>query len=307
MNNVYNINNTLPVFLSQHKFTSFVINVHFRGKINVNNNYIQGEKMQNRLREFREEKKLSQQKMADQMNKLGYKISKATISMYESGDRTPTEKKWKELAIFFNTNVDTLKGKISNTDEVTSKLINIIHTTFFSKTDTDLKDEITLYLSLTNQINVPHAFYIQGTHFKINKYIHDFWLSCLDFIFKNDNFISSLINENNDSRLKLILQNEIHKYNQKIINKNPNTRYLYEIKTENNKLVNYLLSNYRNLPVVDNLQDVLDLDKIKITNSTYEDITDKNIIETIDEQTSKFNWIKKNLIKEMKATKNDKQ
>ena len=94
---------------------------------------------------------------------------------------------------------------------------------------------------------------------------------------------------------------------QKIINKNPNTRYLYEIKTENNKLVNYLLSNYRNLPVVDNLQDVLDLDKIKITNSTYEDITDKNIIETIDEQTSKFNWIKKNLIKEMKATKNDKQ
>ena len=85
------------------------------------------------------------------------------------------------------------------------------------------------------------------------------------------------------------------------------TRYLYEIKTENNKLVNYLLSNYRNLPVVDNLQDVLDLDKIKITNSTYEDITDKNIIETIDEQTSKFNWIKKNLIKEMKATKNDKQ
>ncbi len=116
-----------------------------------------------------------------------------------------------------------------------------------------------------------------------------------------------MINENNDSRLKLILQNEIHKYNQKIINKNPNTRYLYEIKTENNKLVNYLLSNYRNLPVVDNLQDVLDLDKIKITNSTYEDITDKNIIETIDEQTSKFNWIKKNLIKEMKATKNDKQ
>lgn len=263
--------------------------------------------MQNRLREFREGKNLSQQKMADQMNKLGYKISKATISMYESGDRTPTEKKWKELANFFNTNVDTLKGKISNADEVTSKLINIIHNTFFSKTDTELKDEINLYLSLTDQINVPYAFYTKNNNFKINKHIYDFWLSCFDFIFKNKKFISSLINENNDSRLKLILQNEIHKSNQKIINKNPNTQYLYELKKESDKLVNYLLSNYHNLSFIDNLENEIDISKVKVIDHMGRDITNENIIETINDQTSKFNWIKKNLITEISNKKNDKQ
>ena len=33
--------------------------------------------------------------MADKMNSLGYKISKATISMYENGSRIPTEKNGK--------------------------------------------------------------------------------------------------------------------------------------------------------------------------------------------------------------------
>lgn len=48
--------------------------------------------MKNRLREFREKNNLSQQTMANKMTNLGYKISKATISMYENGEGIPTEK-----------------------------------------------------------------------------------------------------------------------------------------------------------------------------------------------------------------------
>lgn len=259
--------------------------------------------MKNRLREFRENKNLSQQKMADEMSALGYKISKATISMYETGDRIPTETKWKELASFFNTSVDTLKGKISNADEVISELINIIHTSFFSRSDTSLKDEIYLYLNLTSQINVPYAFYKDDNQHKLNKYIYDFWLSCFDFILKDTNFISSLIKETDESRLKLILQDKIHQFNKKIINKNPNTKFLSEFKEENDRLSNYLLSNYSSLPFTDNLEDVLDLDKVKVIGNTGKNITNENTINTIDNQISKFKLIKKTLLNQ----KNDKQ
>lgn len=259
--------------------------------------------MQNRLREFREENNLSQQKMADKMSKLGYKISKATISMYESGDRIPTETKWKELANFFNTSVDTLKGKISNTDEVISELINIIHTAFFSQLDTALKNEIYLYLNLTGQINVPYAFYKDENQFKLNKYIYDFWLSCFDFILKDKSFISSLIKETDESRLKLILQDKIHQFNQKIINKNPNTKFLSKFKEENDRLINYLLSNYPTLSFTDNLEDILDIDKVKVIDPTGKDVSNENTIATIDNQIAKFKLIKNSLLNQ----KNDKQ
>ncbi len=61
--------------------------------------------MKNRLKEIRQEKKLSQKDLTKKLN-----ISQQAISLYEKGDREPKLETWQKLADFFNVPVDYLLG-----------------------------------------------------------------------------------------------------------------------------------------------------------------------------------------------------
>ena len=61
--------------------------------------------MQNRLKEIRQEKKLSQTDIAKALG-----VTRQAISLYEKGDREPKLETWQKLADFFNVPVDYLLG-----------------------------------------------------------------------------------------------------------------------------------------------------------------------------------------------------
>lgn len=59
-----------------------------------------------RLIELRKSKELSQLKLSELLG-----VSKSTVAMWESGQRTPTYNGYEEIADFFNVDVDYLRGK----------------------------------------------------------------------------------------------------------------------------------------------------------------------------------------------------
>ena len=59
----------------------------------------------NRIKEIRQEKKLSQKDLAKKLN-----ISQQAISLYEKGDREPKLETWQKLADYFNVSVPYLQG-----------------------------------------------------------------------------------------------------------------------------------------------------------------------------------------------------
>ena len=61
--------------------------------------------MKNRLKEIRQEKKLSQKDLAKKLN-----ISQQAISLYEKGDRELKLETWQKLADYFNVSVPYLQG-----------------------------------------------------------------------------------------------------------------------------------------------------------------------------------------------------
>ena len=61
--------------------------------------------MQNRLKEIRQEKNLSQTDIAKALG-----VTRQAISLYEKGDREPKIETWQKLADFFNVPVDYLLG-----------------------------------------------------------------------------------------------------------------------------------------------------------------------------------------------------
>lgn len=58
------------------------------------------------IKKLRTEKKLSQQKLADQM-----KVSRSTVAMWETNQSTPDAETYKRLADFFGVSVDYLLGR----------------------------------------------------------------------------------------------------------------------------------------------------------------------------------------------------
>ena len=61
--------------------------------------------MQNRFKEIRQEKNLSQTDIAKALG-----VTRQAISLYEKGDREPKLETWQKLADFFNVPVDYLLG-----------------------------------------------------------------------------------------------------------------------------------------------------------------------------------------------------
>ncbi len=61
--------------------------------------------MKNRLKEIRQEKKLSQKDLAKKLN-----ISQQAISLYEKGNRELKLETWQKLADYFNVSVPYLQG-----------------------------------------------------------------------------------------------------------------------------------------------------------------------------------------------------
>ena len=61
--------------------------------------------MQNRIKEIRQEKKLSLFDLAKKLN-----ISQQAISLYEKGDREPKLETWRALADYFDVSVPYLRG-----------------------------------------------------------------------------------------------------------------------------------------------------------------------------------------------------
>lgn len=63
--------------------------------------------MQNRIKELREKRGISQEELANEVN-----LSNQVISFYENGKREPKIEKWQKLADYFNVSVPYLQGYV---------------------------------------------------------------------------------------------------------------------------------------------------------------------------------------------------
>lgn len=63
--------------------------------------------MQNRIKELREKRGISQEELANEVN-----LSNQVISFYESGKRTPKEATWQKLANYLGVSVPYLQGYV---------------------------------------------------------------------------------------------------------------------------------------------------------------------------------------------------
>lgn len=65
--------------------------------------------MNNKIKELRKEKKLTQEELAEKIN-----VTKLTISRWERGERVPKSDKAQQLADFFNVSVAYMLGYTEN-------------------------------------------------------------------------------------------------------------------------------------------------------------------------------------------------
>ena len=88
--------------------------------------------MENRIRQIRKKRGVSQEKLA---NSLG--ITRQAISQYEKGDRQPRLETWQKLANFFNVSVPYLQGLEPDFSELTSEtkktIISKLNTFYFDE------------------------------------------------------------------------------------------------------------------------------------------------------------------------------
>lgn len=232
----------------------------------------------NRIKEFRTQNHLTQKQLVVELKKKGIAISQDSISKYEKGDRNPTEAKWNQLAKFFNTNVDTLKGVGLNQTEIVNKIISTIHYNFFAENQKTKKNVqktniltfvIQTYLNLTNQDKVPLSFYKDNQKHNLNNNIKEFWKGCFKEITNDLSFINSLIGINDQEIFDSKLIQKISMLISNILN-----------PTLTNKLSVFNLSitfTKNGLEIVDDLEETLGIKDVRVFDSEGKDVTKKLI------------------------------
>lgn len=174
----------------------------------------------NRIREIRENKKLSLKKTTELLKSNDLlTLTPDALAKYERGDRQPNEPTWQALANFFNVSVDYLKGYGYSKDYIYKQLDDAYKEDYlltfeleppFTSPFISARDEIKNYCK-QNKINIP-----QDTDL-------DFWKTNFNFIFKDKSVKRLLTTKDSysDDDIKEIIINAIYWYGL-----NPHTREL---------------------------------------------------------------------------------
>ncbi|MDB6251396.1 helix-turn-helix domain-containing protein [Lactobacillus amylovorus] len=162
----------------------------------------------NRIREIRENKKLSLKKTTELLKSNDLlTLTPDALAKYERGDRQPNEPTWQALANFFNVSVDYLKGYGYSKDYIYKQLDDAYKEDYlltfeleppFTSPSISAKEEIENYCK-QNKISIP-----QDTDL-------DFWKTNFNFIFK-DKSVNRLLttkDKYSDSDIKELIINAI--------------------------------------------------------------------------------------------------
>ena len=154
----------------------------------------------NRIREIRENKKLSLKKTTELLKSNDLlTLTPDALAKYERGDRQPNDPTWQALADFFNVSVDYLKGYGYSKDYIYQQLDDAYKE--------DWKDP-------TGQIkgggfrNTVDAYLKQAKIKKPSKIDSQFWKDHFNFIFDSPNIERLLTTKDkyNDDDIKLLLE-----------------------------------------------------------------------------------------------------
>ena len=136
----------------------------------------------NRIREIRENKKLSLKKTTKLLKSNDLlTLTPDALAKYERGDRQPNEPTWQALANFFNVSVDYLKGYGYSKDYIYKQLDDAYKEDYlltfeleppFTSPFISARDEIKNYCK-QNKIRIPKDTDL------------DFWKTNFNFIFKD--------------------------------------------------------------------------------------------------------------------------
>ena len=154
----------------------------------------------NRIREIRENKKLSLKKTTELLKSNDLlTLTPDALAKYERGDRQPNEPTWQALANFFNVSVDYLKGYGYSKDYIYKQL------------DDAYKEK---WKDPTGQImgggfdKTVDAYLKQAKIKKPSKIDNQFWKDHFNFIFDSPNIERLLTTKDkyNDDDIKLLLE-----------------------------------------------------------------------------------------------------
>lgn len=162
----------------------------------------------NRIREIRENKKLSLKKTTELLKSNDLlTLTPDALAKYERGDRQPNEPTWQALANFFNVSVDYLKGYGYSKDYIYKQLDDAYKEDYlltfeleppFTSPSISARDEIKNYCK-QNKISIPKDTDL------------DFWKTNFNFIFK-DKSVNRLLttkDKYSDSDIKELIINAI--------------------------------------------------------------------------------------------------
>ena len=174
----------------------------------------------NRIREIRENKKLSLKKTTELLKSNDLlTLTPDALAKYERGDRQPNEPTWQALANFFNVSVDYLKGYGYSKDYIYKQLDDAYKEPYTK--DYEIEPPFTNpVLSAKEEIEK----YCEQNKISISKDTDlDFWKTNFNFIFK-DKSVNRLLttkDKYSDSDIKELIINAIYWYGL-----NPHTREL---------------------------------------------------------------------------------
>ena len=250
-----------------------------------------------RLKEIREKMNKTQAQLSDYLsNEKGLNISRGTIAKYESGVNYPSPQTMNKLAHALNVSEYYLSGKGTQRSDIDHKLISLLHNKYFNISDStdEFHQYLKNYLLFLGDYNTPLSFYrnkdgdidetAKKTHFPQFDEINEFWKKDFSFLFKNPNFIDSLVGTTNKEFENLVLNKLKDQYSKDVDNRN----------------FNILIDE------VDNMAHNIELTASKVINHQA---TKKELLSAIDQGIQNLQFAKENFFLSEDSTdeKNDKQ